>query len=84
MPATRIQTSARTDGEIAREIRRKLRADFEVPDDLIAARVAEGVVTLEGVVARDLHRKAAEICVGKVRGVRGIANRIVVVEPAAL
>ena len=52
MPATRIQRSVRTDGEIAREVRRKLKADFDVPDDLIATKVAEGFVTLEGVVAR--------------------------------
>lgn len=84
MPATmKSQTGERTDAEIAREIRRKMKADFEVPDDRIVTRVVEGFVTIEGIVVRDTQKKAAETCVSNVRGVRGVTNKITV-EAAAL
>jgi osmotically-inducible protein OsmY len=53
-------------------------ADFEVPDDQIVTRVVEGNVTIEGIVARESQKKAAEACVSKVKGVRGVANKIAV------
>ena len=59
-----------------------MKADFEVPDDRIAVKVVEGFVTIEGTVARDSQKSATEGCVGKVKGVRGITNRIAV-EPAS-
>jgi len=45
--------------------------------------VTEGVVTIEGTVARDSQKTAAEACSREVKGVRGIVNKITV-EPAAL
>ena len=41
------------DAEIARDIKRRMKADIEVPDDRVGVKVTEGVVTIEGTVARD-------------------------------
>lgn len=79
---TKSETAARTDAEIAGDVRRSMKADLEVPDDRIAAKVAEGFVTIEGTVFRDSQKKAAEDCARKVKGVRGIVNKIEV-DPAA-
>jgi osmotically-inducible protein OsmY len=79
---TKSETAARTDAEIAGDVRRRMKADFEVPDDRIAAKVAEGFVTIEGTVFRDSQKKACEDCAREVKGVRGIINKIEV-DPAA-
>lgn len=77
MPAkTKKSTPTRTDPEITREILRKMKANFDVPDDRITVKVDSGVVTINGTVSREESRIAAESCVKKVKGVRGIANRI--------
>jgi osmotically-inducible protein OsmY len=78
---TKVQTTLRTDGEIARNIKRSMKADFEVPEDRIAVKVVEGFVTIEGIVTRDAQKDAAEVCAKQVQGVRGITNKIIV-EPA--
>lgn len=77
------KSDARGDSEIARDVIHFMKADFEVPDDRIRARVRDGVVTIEGIVERDSQRRAAENCAKRVNGVRGITNNIVV-EPALL
>jgi osmotically-inducible protein OsmY len=79
---TKTQTTFRTDAEIARNIRRRMKADFEVPDDQIAVKVAEGFITIEGTVVRDSQKIAAESCAREVKGVLGIVNKITV-DPAA-
>jgi osmotically-inducible protein OsmY len=77
----KVQTSLRPDAEIARNVKRSMKADFEVPDDRIAVKVVEGFVTIEGIVTRDAQKDAAEVRAKQVQGVRGIANKIIV-EPA--
>ena len=74
---------ARGDPEIARDVIHLMKADLEVPDDRIRVRVGDGVVTIEGTVARDSQRDAAENCAKRVNGVRGITNKIDV-EPATV
>ena len=78
---TKFQTTLHTDAEIARNVRRRMKADFEVPDDQIAVKVVEGFITIEGIVTRDAQKDAAEVCAKQVQDVRGIANKIIV-EPA--
>ena len=78
---TTMETTERTDAEIARDIRRRMKADFEVPDDSIAVRVIDGFVTIEGIVTRESQKAAAEVCARRVKGVHGISNEILV-EPA--
>jgi osmotically-inducible protein OsmY len=76
-----IQTSgtkARTDASIAREIKRKIRRDLEVPDEEISIHVTEGLVTIEGTVTRETQRNATEACVNKMNSIRGIENKILV------
>ena len=80
---TKIGTVTRTDTEITRDIKRRMKTDIEVPDDRIGVKVTEGVVTIEGTVAQDFQKTAAEACSREVKGVRGIVNKITV-EPAAL
>lgn len=75
---TRKDQDTRTDAEIARDVRRRMKADFEVPDDRVSIKVTEGLLTIEGTVVRDSQKKAAEACGTKVKGVRGITNKIVV------
>ena len=77
----KVQTTLRPDAEIARNVKRSMKADFEVPDDRIAVKVVEGFVTIEGIVTRDAQKDAAEVCAKQVQGVRGIGNKIIV-EPA--
>jgi osmotically-inducible protein OsmY len=77
------RNSTRGDSEIARDVIHAMKADFEVPDDRIRVRVRDRAVTIEGTVARDSQKDAAENCAKRVKGVRGITNKIEV-EPAAL
>jgi len=79
---TRTEAVVRSDGEITRDVKRAMKADLEVPDDRIGIKVAAGFVTIEGTVARDAQKDAAEHCAIKVKGVRGIANKIAV-DPGA-
>lgn len=79
---TKDPPTSHTDAEIARNIRRRMKADFEVPDDQIAVKVLEGSITIEGTVVRDSQKIAAEACAKEVKGVRGIVNKITV-EPSA-
>jgi osmotically-inducible protein OsmY len=83
---TRMKSEAdtRTDAEIAREVTRRMKEDIEVPDDRITTRVAEGFITIAGIVNRAIQKDAAERCAREVKGVRGIANKIEVDPAAAL
>ena len=82
---TRMKSEAdtRTDAEIAREVTRRMKEDMEVPDDRITTRVAEGFITIAGTVNRAAQKDAAARC-ARVKGVRGIANKIEVDPAAAL
>ena len=71
----------REDAEIASDLTRGLKADFEVLDNQIHIRVTDGVVTIEGTVDRSAQKLAAERCARKVEGILGIENRIEVAVP---
>ena len=81
---TKSETGERTDGEITREVRRKMKENIEVPDDRITIKVADGFITVTGTVNRAAQKDAAERCAREVKGVRGIANKIEVDPAAAL
>jgi osmotically-inducible protein OsmY len=68
----------RADDEIAREIKRKLKADFEIPDDRVMVTVTGGLVNLEGIVMRYSQKEAAERCVREVKGVRDVTNKLAI------
>lgn len=68
----------RPDDEIAREIKRRMKADLEVPDDRIMVTVIEGSVNLKGIVMHGSQKRAAERCAKEVHGVREITNQLVI------
>ena len=71
----------RADNDICRDIKRRMKVNFDVPDDRIAVKVEDGIVNLDGTVSREAARIATESCVKKVKGVRGITDRIEVEPP---
>ena len=68
----------RTDTELAAEVASALRSDTRVPPDRVATRVESGWITLEGDVAWEYERRAAERAIRYLPGVRGITNAIAV------
>ncbi len=66
----------RTDPEIARAIVIALENNVNIPSDKIKATVKDGLVTLEGYVDWQYQKALVESVVKKLRGVRGITNKI--------
>jgi osmotically-inducible protein OsmY len=64
----------RSDMEIQRDVVAELKWDPSLRDDDIAVSVRDGVVTLAGFVDSYSDKWKAERAVGKVKGVRAIAN----------
>ena len=73
---TKSEAGTRPDAEIAREITRRMQEDIDVPDDRITIKVADGFVTIAGIVNHAAQKDATERCAARVRGVRGITNKI--------
>jgi osmotically-inducible protein OsmY len=71
-----VGSMKRTDTDIAQAVLRALEWDIAVPDEKIKARVDDGWVTLEGEVALQFQRAAAENAVRRLSGVRGVTNQI--------
>lgn len=71
-----VKPMTRTDPEIARDVVEALRIHVSVPDDRIKIGISNGFVTLEGTLDWNFQRDAAESCARKVKGVRGINNKI--------
>ena len=71
-----IGSMKRTDTDIAQAVLRALDWDIAVPHEKIKARVDDGWVTLEGEVALQFQRAAAENAVRRLNGVRGVTNQI--------
>ena len=69
-------SDARLDSVIAANVRQALKLDSDVPDERITVQVHDGLVTLDGTVDADLQKEAAEADAHKVKGVRGVTNRI--------
>src|SRR5262245_38840610 len=72
----------RTDSEIANAAANALDWDSAVPDSAVKATVRHGWVTLTGTVNWQYQKGSAERVVGRLNGVKGVANSIVV-KPAA-
>ena len=71
-------TSRRTDVDLAASAVGALRAHASVPADKIKVAVAEGWVTLDGVVEWQYQKQAAEDAVRSLTGVVGVTNMITV------
>ncbi|MGD1095038.1 MAG: BON domain-containing protein [Bryobacteraceae bacterium] len=72
----KAKSGARADEDMVRDIRQSWKLDSEVPDDRISVEVRDGVATLEGTVDRRSQKEAAEFNAKRVKGVRGVTNRI--------
>jgi osmotically-inducible protein OsmY len=68
--------AAIADHDIAAACATALTADKIVPKGSVTAEVKDGFVTLTGQVRRHFQRKAAELVVGRVDGVRGVTDNI--------
>jgi hypothetical protein len=76
--------TASSDAKTADAVSILLAWSTELDAEHVHARVENGMVTLEGSVARPTERRAAERLVRQIRGVNGVSNRIVVAgRPAA-
>lgn len=71
-----IGSMKRNDTDLARAVVHSLEWDMAVPDEKIKARVDNGWVTLDGQVALQFQRAAAENAVRRLTGVRGVTNHI--------
>ena len=67
-----------TDTELAQAVRHSLEWDVLVDDRRIRSTVAEGFVTLEGEVNSLAQREDADRAVRRLKGVRGLLNKITV------
>nr|WP_245841647.1 BON domain-containing protein [Paraburkholderia ribeironis] len=67
-----------SDAQIAVEATRRLAWDAAVPEHTVTVKVSRGRITLEGVVEREQQRAAALEDVGRLFGVRGVVDHIVV------
>ena len=70
-----------TDDELQHMVQNVLRWDALVPDQDITVSVANGGVTMEGMVAVHAQRIEAERAVGHLAGVRGITNDLELQRP---
>jgi osmotically-inducible protein OsmY len=68
----------RTDTEIAQAVRHALQWDVFVPDEQITSTVADGWVTLNGIVESWSERADAERAIRNMAGVKGVVNKITV------
>ena len=57
-------------------VRRKLANDADVKGGALQVSVAQGVVTIKGVVEKEAQKSKAEKLASKVRGVRKVINEI--------
>ncbi len=71
-----LHSMRRTDTDVAQAVLRALEWDIAVPHEKIQVRVENGWVTLEGEVALQFQRAAAENAARRLSGVRGVDNRI--------
>src|SRR3977135_4408974 len=77
-----IATETRTDTQIQSDVLAELRWDARVMPNEIGVMVKDGVVTLTGWVDSYLKKYAAEEAAHRVRGVKAVANDIVVRLPS--
>jgi len=70
--------AVRTDTDLAHRVVDALRWDVEVPDTKVRAKVERGWVSLDGEVAWQYERDAAERAIRYLTGVKGVSNLITV------
>ncbi|MBI4889108.1 MAG: BON domain-containing protein [Acidobacteria bacterium] len=71
-------TSEVSDNQIYDQVIRKLANDPDVKGGAFQVDVKDGVVTIEGVVEKEKWKDKAEHLAKKVKGVKGVVNKLVV------
>ena len=72
------RATGRTDSAIAEAVANGLEWDSAIPDNAVKATVMNGWITLNGTVAWQFQKSAAERVVHRLNGVKGITNSIIV------
>lgn len=75
------ESTRRNDAELAADVLEAFRRNIVVPSEQVKAVVSDGWITLDGEVAIWRQKEAAQLAVRNLRGVRGVANNIVVRPP---
>ncbi len=75
--SVRLGTDARFDADIARDTVLALRSQLPQLANAVRTVVTSGYVKLEGVLEWDFQRRYVENVVRRVRGIKGLVNRIV-------
>ena len=65
-----------TDAEIATEVLRAFKWNWQVPNDKVKVKVEDGWVTLEGELHWNYQREAARNAIQNLLGVKGVSNNI--------
>lgn len=68
----------KSDDSLKSDIQEELDWDQMLDDSQVDVRVQDGHVTMRGDVRHHYERQAAELAVARVKGVRGISNRIAI------
>jgi osmotically-inducible protein OsmY len=71
-------SAKRDDQDIAKAIVDQFKWNIQVPDHLIKANVEDGWVKLTGEVEWDYQRTAAEKCIRRLTGIKGVSNNIAI------
>ncbi len=66
------------DTTLALEVIRALKSSWSVPNDTVRVTVADGWVTLEGILHWDFQRQAAKNAIRYLTGVRGVISRLTI------
>jgi osmotically-inducible protein OsmY len=69
---------SRSDIEISEAVKNALKWHTALNEDLVEIKVDDGWIYLDGVVEWDYQKKAAELAVQDLVGVRGVTNRITI------
>jgi osmotically-inducible protein OsmY len=77
-----VGSAERTDADIAEAVSRALEWDAFVPVENLDVTVANGWVVLRGSVERGYQKRAAELTLRRLHGVRGVTN-LIAVRPGA-
>jgi osmotically-inducible protein OsmY len=67
-----------SDDQIHDNVIRKLANDPDVKGGAFEVEVKEGIVTISGVVEKEKYKSKAESLAKKVKGVKGVENKLVV------
>ena len=66
------------DNEIAKEVLKAFKWNWDIPNDTLKIKVEDGWVTVDGELEWNYQKKAAQYSTSKQMGVRGVVNNIII------